>query len=141
MRKFINLCLNFLILIKCAITKARFWIIREHRYEKTIKKNYQFRWIIKKGKKVNKKTVRVFITNNKEKKNKMGIAIKKNIKSAILRNRVKRVIREVYRLEEKKLKQHYNIIICFNTDSVNYNDIYSDIKKAFYELDMYIDKG
>lgn len=109
--------------------------------EKTIKKNYQFRWIIKKGKKVNKKTVRVFIINNKEKKNKMGIAIKKNIKSAILRNRVKRVIREVYRLEEKKLKQHYNIIICFNTDSVNYNDIYSDIKKAFYELDMYIDKG
>ena len=109
--------------------------------EKTIKKNYQFRWIIKKGKKVNKKTVRVFITNNKEKKNKMGIAIKKNIKSAILRNRVKRVIREVYRLEEKKLKQHYNIIICFNTDSVNYNDTYSDIKKAFYELDMYIDKG
>ena len=109
--------------------------------EKTIKKNNQFRWIIKKGKKVNKKTVRVFITNNKEKKNKMGIAIKKNIKSAILRNRVKRVIREVYRLEEKKLKQHYNIIICFNTDSVNYNDIYSDIKKAFYELDMYIDKG
>ena len=109
--------------------------------EKTIKKNYQFRWIIKKGKKVNKKTVRVFITNNKEIKNKMGIAIKKNIKSAILRNRVKRVIREVYRLEEKKLKQHYNIIICFNTDSVNYNDIYSDIKKAFYELDMYLDKG
>jgi len=109
--------------------------------EKTIKKNYQFRWIIKKGKKVSKKTVRVFITNNKEKKNKMGIAIKKNIKSAILRNRVKRVIREVYRLEEKKLKQHYNIIICFNTDSVNYDDIYSDIKKAFYELDMYIDKG
>ena len=109
--------------------------------EKTIKKNYQFRWIIKKGKKVNKKTVRVFITNKKEKKNKMGIAIKKNIKSAILRNRVKRVIREVYRLEEKKLKQHYNIIICFNTDSVNYNDIYSDIRKAFYELDMYIDKG
>ena len=109
--------------------------------EKTIKKNHQFRWIIKKGKKANKKTVRVFITNNKEKKNKMGIAIKKNIKSAILRNRVKRVIREVYRLEEKKLKQHYNIIICFNTDSVNYNDIYSDIRKAFYELDMYIDKG
>ena len=109
--------------------------------EKTIKKNHQFRWIIKKGKKVNKKTVRVFITNNKEKKNKMGIAIKKNIKSAILRNRVKRVIREVYRLEEKKLKQHYNIIICFNTDSVNYNDIYSYIKKAFYELDIYIDKG
>ena len=109
--------------------------------EKTIKKNYQFRWIIKKGKKVNQKRVRVCITNNREKKNKMGIAIKKNIKSAILRNRVKRVIREVYRLEEKKLKQHYNIIICFNTDSVNYNDIYSDIRKAFYELDMYIDKG
>ena len=108
--------------------------------EKTIKKNYQFRWIIKKGKKVNKKTVRVFITNNKEKKNKMGIAIKKNIKSAILRNRVKRVIREVYRLEEKKLKQHYNIIICFNTDVVDFNEIYNDIRKGFYDLNMYKNK-
>ena len=109
--------------------------------EKTIKKNHHFKWIIKKGKKSNKKTVRVFITHNKDNKNKLGIAIKKNIKSAVLRNRVKRVIREIYRLEENKLKQHYNIIICFNTDSVNYDDIYSDIKKAFYELDMYIDKG
>ena len=108
--------------------------------EKTIKKNYQFRWIIKKGKKVNKKTVRVFITNNKEKKNKMGIAIKKNIKSAILRNRVKRVIREVYRLEEKKLKKHYNIIICFNTDVVDFNEIYNDIRKGFYDLNMYKNK-
>ena len=108
--------------------------------EKTIKKNYQFRWIIKKGKKVNKKTVRVFITNNKEKKNKMGIAIKKNIKSAILRNRVKRVIREVYRLEEKKLKQQFNIIICFNTDVVDFNEIYNDIRKGFYDLNMYKNK-
>ena len=108
--------------------------------EKTIKKNYQFRWIIKKGKKVNKKTVRVFITNNKEKKNKMGIAIKKNIKSAILRNRVKRVIREVYRLEEKKLKQQFNIIICFNTDVVDFNEIYNDIRNGFYDLNMYKNK-
>ena len=37
--------------------------------EKTIKKNHQFRWIIKKGKKANKKTVRVFIINNKNNKN------------------------------------------------------------------------
>ena len=108
--------------------------------EKTIKKNYQFRWIIKKGKKVNKKTVRVFITNNKEKKNKMGIAIKKNIKSAILRNRVKRVIREIYRLEENKLKKQFNIIICFNTDVVDFNEIYNDIRKGFYDLNMYKNK-
>ena len=101
--------------------------------EKTIKKNHQFRWIIKKGKKANKKTVRVFITNNKDNKNKLGIAIKKNIKSAILRNRVKRVIREIYRLEENKL----NIIVCFNTDVVDFDEIKADIRNAFYELNMY----
>ena len=109
--------------------------------EKTIKKNHQFRWIIKKGKKANKKTVRVFITNNRDNKNKLGIAIKKNIKSAILRNRVKRVIREIYRLEENKLKKHFNIIICFNTETVNFNEIYIDIKNAFYDLNMYKEKG
>ena len=109
--------------------------------EKTIKKNHHFKWIIKKGKKVNKKTVRVFITNNKEKKNKMGIAIKKNIKSAVLRNRVKRVIREIYRLEENKLRKHFNIIICFNTEIVNFDEIYNDIKNAFFDLNMYQEKG
>ena len=105
--------------------------------EKTIKKNHQFRWIIKKGKKANKKTVRVFITNNKDNKNKLGIAIKKNIKSAILRNRVKRVIREIYRLEENKLKKKFNIIVCFNTDVVDFEEIKADIRNAFYELNMY----
>ena len=105
--------------------------------EKTIKKNHQFRWIIKKGKKANKKTVRVFITNDKDNKNKLGIAIKKNIKSAILRNRVKRVIREIYRLEENKLKKKFNIIVCFNTDVVDFDEIKADIRNAFYELNMY----
>ena len=105
--------------------------------EKTIKKNHQFRWIIKKGKKANKKTVRVFIINNKDNKNKLGIAIKENIKSAILRNRVKRVIREIYRLEENKLKKKFNIIICFNTDVVDFEEIKADIRNAFYELNMY----
>ena len=105
--------------------------------EKTIKKNHQFRWIIKKGEKANKKTVRVFITNNKNNKNKLGIAIKKNIKSAILRNRVKRVIREIYRLEENNLKKKFNIIVCFNTDIVDFDEIKADIRNAFYELNMY----
>ena len=108
--------------------------------EKTIKKNHQFRWIIKKGKKSNKKTVRIFVTQNKENKNKLGIAIKKNIKSAILRNRVKRVIREIYRLEENKLKKQFNIIICFNTDVVDSNEIYNDIRNGFYDLNMYKNK-
>ena len=108
--------------------------------EKTIKKNHQFRWIIKKGKKSNKKTVRIFIIQNKENKNKLGIAIKKNIKSAILRNRVKRVIREIYRLEENKLKKQFNIIICFNTDVVDFNEIYNDIRNGFYDLNMYKNK-
>lgn len=109
--------------------------------EKTIKKNHHFKWIIKKGKKSNKKTVRVFITHNKENKNKLGIAIKKNIKSAVLRNRVKRVIREIYRLEENKLRKHFNIIICFNTEIVNFDEIYNDIKNAFFDLNMYQEKG
>ena len=109
--------------------------------EKTIKKNHHFKWIIKKVKKSNKKTVRVFITHNKDNKNKLGIAIKKNIKSAVLRNRVKRVIREIYRLEENKLRKHFNIIICFNTEIVNFDEIYNDIKNAFFDLNMYQEKG
>ena len=91
-------------------------------------------------KKRHRQKVRIFITENRENKNKLGIAIKKDIKSAILRNRVKRVIREIYRLEENKLKKQFNIIICFNTDVVDFNEIYNDIRKGFYDLNMYKNK-
>ena len=57
-----------------------------------------------------------------------------------MRNRVKRVIREIYRLEENKLKKKFNIIICFNTDVVDFYEIKADLRNAFYELNMY-EKG
>ena len=53
----------------------------------------------------------------------------------------KQAIFSVRSEQENKLKKHFNIIICFNTETVNFNEIYIDIKNAFYDLNMYKEKG
>ena len=72
--------------------------------EKSVKKNYQFKRILKKGKITSTEYIRISYQNNNLSNNRLGIAIRKNVKSSILRNRLKRIIREVYRLNNNKLK-------------------------------------
>lgn len=104
---------------------------------KTVKKNHQFKWIIRKGKKSGAEALRVYIQNNRENLNKIGIALRHDLKSSVERNRVKRIIREAYRLEENKLLTGYNIIICPNYKEITIDDTHKSLVKCFNQLKMY----
>lgn len=75
-----------------------------------LKKNYEFRRILTKGKYYSGTYLEVFVRKNKNNNNHIGIAIGVKIAKAVKRNRIKRLILENYRLLEDELNIGYDIV-------------------------------
>ena len=67
---------------------------------KTLKKNYEFKNVLSKGKFFVGKYVTIYIKNNKKNENYVGIAVGTKVAKAVKRNKIKRLIRESYRLNK-----------------------------------------
>lgn len=97
-----------------------------------LKKNYEFRKILTKGKYFSGNYLDFYVSKNNKNINYIGIAIGVKIANAVKRNQIKRRISENYRLMEEKLKTGYNIVFLWKKKI--------DIKEATYEHikeDMY----
>ena len=101
----------------------------------TIKKNYEFRYILQKGKYYSGDKIEIFITKNNKNINYIGIAIGVKIAKAVKRNHIKRLIRENYRLIENKLDKGYNMIFLWKkknpVSEATFYNIQNDMKNIF----------
>ena len=96
-----------------------------------IKKNYEFRIILTKGKYCSGKYIEAFFIKNNLNINKIGIAIGKSQGNAVKRNYFKRLIREAYRLNEEKIEIGNSIVFLvkkkINRDEINFQNVQNDI--------------
>jgi len=80
----------------------------------SLKGNFNFKKTLKTGKYINGDTVTVYFVENKEcEKNQLGICIGRKNGNSVIRNRLKRWIKEIYKEEECKITKNYNIIFLF----------------------------
>ena len=96
-----------------------------------LKKNYELKYVFKKGTYVTGRCIEVYIIKNKDNKNRLGIAISKKIAKSVKRNRIKRLIREVYRREEDSLSFGISIIVLWKKNCDIHLATYENIKKDF----------
>ena len=75
-----------------------------------LKKNYEFKTVLKKGKFFIEEEIEIFILKNNKKRNFLGIAIGTKNGKAFQRNRAKRIIRESYTKLENRLIEGYSYI-------------------------------
>lgn len=102
---------------------------------KMLKKNYEFKNVLSKGISYYGNFVQVVVKKNNSKFNFLGIAISVKIAKAVKRNKIKRLIRENYRLMESSLKTGNSIVFLWNknadTKKVSFNDIKIDVENVF----------
>ena len=107
---------------------------------KTLKKNYEFKNVLSKGKFYVGKYIIAYILNNSKSENYFGVAVSSKIGNAVKRNRVKRVIRESYRVNKDKIKKGYNIVILckkdLSFDKYNFNDVNNDVITIFDKANL-----
>ena len=107
----------------------------------TLKKNYEFKNVLSKGKYYSGKSIEVIIRPSHKKQNYIGIAVGVKQGKAVRRNHVKRLIRENYRLLEKNLKKGYDIVFLWKKKNsigeANFWKIQEDMKYIFKKAKLY----
>lgn len=99
---------------------------------KMLKKNYEFKNVLTKGKYYSGEYFEAFIQKNINKEiNLLGIAISVKAGNAVQRNRLKRLIRENYKIIENQIKTGNKIVFLFKKkqkiNDVNFEKTKKDI--------------
>lgn len=76
-----------------------------------LKKRYQFNYVYKSGEHFSNEHIVLYVASSKTKFIKVGFAVTKKVGHAVVRNKIRRRLREIVKKQLPLLKQNYNIII------------------------------
>ena len=99
-----------------------------------LKKNYEFKKVLTKGKYYSGTYIEAFVTKHQSKLNRIGIAVGVKVAKAVKRNRIKRLISENYRLLENQLETGYHIVFLWKKKQDIKKATFSNIKKDMIEI-------
>ena len=77
----------------------------------TVKENHVFRRIYRKGQSSVQPAVVVYCQKNRQGKTRLGVTVSTKLGKAVVRNRVRRQLREMYRLHLPAMKKGYDVIL------------------------------
>jgi len=95
-------------------------------------KNKDFQLVYKKGKSNANKYLIMYILENNKTENRLGISVSKKVGNSVVRHRITRLIREVYRLNISHFKSGYDIVIIARASAKDKS--YKEIESALIHL-------
>ena len=97
-----------------------------------IRKNSEFRVVYKKGKSIANRLLVLYVFRNIKKLNRTGVSVSKKVGKSVIRNKVRRLIKESYRLNNTNLKQGYDLVFIARNSAKNRS--FLEIQKSMLEL-------
>lgn len=109
------------------------------KYTVSLKKNYEFMKLYKRGTFYVGKHMVIYIFPNKKDSNRLGIALGKKFGNSVKRNRAKRLVRENYRFFEESIKKGLDIVIVARTtnEDLKFSDVKREMKYLFKKLKIF----
>ncbi len=81
------------------------------KYSVSMKKNHEFRRLYAKGKSVAASSLVVYFRHTGRPYNQLGVAVSTKVGNAVCRNKIRRRIRAIYRLNEEKIKPGIDMVV------------------------------
>lgn len=106
---------------------------------KIIKNNMEYKLVYNCKNSVSDYNLVLFLMKNNTKENRFGFTSAKKIKLAVKRNRIRRRLKEIVRLNEYKLKEGYDIIFMarVNAADTEYNALEKSFNKLMQRKNLY----
>jgi len=99
-----------------------------------LKKNFEFKQVLTRGSFYTGKYIKAVIFKKNININLLGIAVSKKVGKAVVRNKIKRIIRENYKILESNIQTGYVILFLIknqiDSKSINFNDLNKDMVKV-----------
>lgn len=96
---------------------------------RTVKKNHEFRRLYRKGRSAVNGYLVLYVRPNRLGHNRLGVTVSTKLGKAVVRNRVRRRLREIWRLNDAALLQGYDMILVARGRCVRGR--YRDIERAY----------
>ena len=88
-------------------------------FSKPLKLNHVYRRLYQKGNQAGNRYLVLYARKNRTRENRVGITTGKKLGHAVTRNRVRRRLREIYRLNEDRFVPGYDIVVVARSQAVN----------------------
>lgn len=105
----------------------------------TIKKNHEFRRMYSKGRSAVTPYLVVYCRRNRLDHNRLGVTVSTKLGCAVVRNRARRRLRELFRLTQPRMKQGYDLVLVARSRAVDapYQKLSAAFDRALEQLGLF----
>ena len=80
------------------------------KFSRSLQKNNDFRLVYQKGRSAANRYIVMYVMQNESDENRIGISVSKKVGNSVVRHRIKRRIKEAYRLHENEFVRGLDIV-------------------------------
>jgi len=102
------------------------------KFSESLKKNKDFRIVYKNGKSYANKYFVMYVYENNQNRNRVGISTSKKVGNSIVRHKIARLVRESYRLHENIFNSGLDIVVVARMNAATIG--YHEVEKALIHL-------